>query len=57
MITVELFESFDQTWWWRCGACLLQRGPFTTRREADDDAIAVAADLVAVLAEDEAETS
>jgi hypothetical protein len=55
MIVVELFESFDASWWWRAERCRLLRGPFTDRAAADADAIEVAPDLIAALAAGEAE--
>ena len=51
MITVELFESFNSSWWWRAERCRLLRGPFADRDAADADAIDVAPDLIVALAE------
>ena len=30
MVTVELFQDFDDGWWWRARECKLMRGPFTS---------------------------
>jgi hypothetical protein len=48
MITVEVFE--DDGWFWQAKECLLLRGPFVGRDEADDDAQVHAEALIAALA-------
>jgi hypothetical protein len=47
-VVVDLIEN-GETWWWRVRDCKLARGPFRSRAEADDDASAVAPDLIATL--------
>jgi hypothetical protein len=51
MITVELFQDFDERWYWRSKKCKLMRGPFNEREEADDDADEHAQILISALGE------
>jgi hypothetical protein len=51
MVMVELFQDFDDGWWWRARECKLMRGPFTEREQADDDADEHAQILISTLAE------
>ena len=50
MVTVELFEDFGGLWFWRAKQCLLLRGPFADRDQADDDAEENAEVLISALA-------
>jgi hypothetical protein len=50
MVTVELFQDFNDAWYWRAKECLLMRGPFADRDQADDDADEHAQILISALA-------
>jgi hypothetical protein len=49
MITVELFQDFDDRWYWRAKECKLLRGPFDDRDKAFDDADEHAQILISAL--------
>jgi hypothetical protein len=51
MVTVELFQDFNDSWYWRAKECKLLRGPFVDRDQADDDADEHAHILISTLAE------
>jgi hypothetical protein len=48
-ITVDVFESEIDEWWWEARQLRLRRGPFADQAEVDSDAVEHAEALISAL--------